>query len=51
MKVLFGLALWQMQGFMPSVLKLSGLDWQAPEYTTMSRRENRLTVEIVARPS
>jgi hypothetical protein len=29
MKVLFGLALRQTQGFVHSVLKLSGLDWQA----------------------
>jgi hypothetical protein len=34
-----------------SVLELSGLDWQAPDYSTMSRREKRLTVEIKARPS
>jgi hypothetical protein len=51
MKVLFGLALRQTQGFVQSVLELSGLDWQAPDYSTMSRREKRLTVEIKARPS
>ena len=52
MKVLFGLALRQTQGFVQSVLELSGLDWQAPDYySTMSRREKRLTVEIQARPS
>ncbi|MDZ7854814.1 IS5 family transposase [Sphaerotilus sp.] len=51
MKVLFGLALRQTQGFVQSVLGLSGLDWQAPDYSTMSRREKRLTVEITARPS
>ena len=43
MKVLFGLALRQTQGFVQSVLGLSGLDWQAPDYSTMSRREKRLT--------
>jgi hypothetical protein len=51
MKVLFGLALRQTQGFVQSVLELSGLDWQAPDYSTMSRRDKRLTVEIKARPS
>jgi Transposase DDE domain len=51
MKVLFGLALRQTQGFVQSVLGLSGLDWQAPDYSTMSRRKKRLTVEIQARPS
>jgi hypothetical protein len=51
MKVLFGLALRQTQGFVQSVLGLSGLEWQAPDYSTMSRREKRLTVEIKARPS
>jgi hypothetical protein len=51
MKVLFGLALRQTQGFVQSVLGLSGLDWQAPDYSTMSRRQKRLTVEIQARPS
>ena len=30
---------------------LSGLDWQAPDYSTMSRREKRLQVQITARPS
>jgi IS5 family transposase len=51
MKVLFGLALRQTQGFVQSVLTLSGLDWQAPDYSTMSRREKRLQVQITARPS
>jgi hypothetical protein len=38
MKVLFGLALRQTQGFMQSLLKLSGLDWTAPDYSTLNRR-------------
>ncbi|MFM2069350.1 MAG: hypothetical protein RLZZ584_4259 [Pseudomonadota bacterium] len=41
MKVLFGLPLRQTQGFMHSLLKLSGLDWQAPDYSTISRRQWR----------
>jgi hypothetical protein len=51
MKVLFGLALRQTQGFVQSVLALSGLAWTAPDYSTISRREKRLTVAITARPS
>jgi hypothetical protein len=50
MKVLFGLALRQTQGFVHSVLKLSGLDWKALDYSTINRREKGLTVEITARP-
>jgi hypothetical protein len=51
MKVLFGLALRQTQGFMQSLLKLSGLDWTAPDYSTVNRRQQRLTVQITARRS
>ena len=51
MKVLFGLPLRQTQGFVQSALALSGLDWQVPDYSTLSRREQRLTVQITARPS
>jgi hypothetical protein len=41
----------QTQGFVHSVLKLPGLDWQAPDYSTINRRQKRLTLEITARPS
>ncbi len=51
MKVLFGLPLRQTQGFVRSLLKLSGLEWQAPDYSTIGRRQQHLTVEITARPS
>ena len=51
MKVLFGLALRQTQGFVQSVLALSGLGWTAPDYSTVSRRQKRLEVQITARPS
>lgn len=51
MKVLFGLALRQTKGFMQSVLALSGLDWHAPDYSTMSRRQQLLEVQSTARPS
>lgn len=51
MKVLLGLPLRQTQGFVQSVLALSGLGWTAPDYSTVSRRQKRLEVQITARPS
>uniref|UniRef100_UPI003F79A73A transposase n=1 Tax=Chromobacterium amazonense TaxID=1382803 RepID=UPI003F79A73A len=35
-KNLFGLALRQTIGFMQSLLKLAGLDWGIPDYSTLS---------------
>jgi len=51
MKALLGLPLRQTQRFVQSVLALSGLGWTAPDYSTVSRRQKRLEVEITARPS
>ncbi len=45
-KNLFGLALWQASGMVASLLKLSGLDWPMPDYTTLCRRQQRLQVCI-----
>jgi len=50
-KVLFGLALRQTIGMVDSLIKLAGLDWQAPNYSTLSRRQQTLTVQIPARRS
>ncbi|WP_028456099.1 IS5 family transposase [Chitinilyticum litopenaei] len=50
-KVLFGLALRQTIGMVESLIKLAGLDWQAPNYSTLSRRQQTLTVRIPARRS
>ena len=44
MKVLFGMALWQTTGFVESLLRLSGLDWSVPDFSTLSRRQNSLAV-------
>lgn len=41
-KNLFGLALRQATGMVASLLKLSGLDWPMPDYTTLCRRQQRL---------
>jgi hypothetical protein len=37
MKVLFGLALRQTTGFVESLLRLIGLDWDVPDFSTLSR--------------
>jgi hypothetical protein len=39
MKVLFGMALRQTTGFVESLLLLVGLDWDVPDFSTLSRRQ------------
>ena len=39
MKVLFGMALRQTTGFVRSLLRLVGLDWTVPDFSTLSRRQ------------
>ncbi len=51
MKVLFGMALRQTTGFVESLLQLSGLDWSVPNFSTLSRRQKTLTVNIPYRGS
>ena len=46
MKVLFGMALRQTTGFVESLLGLIGLDWAVPDFSTISRRQKRLKVNI-----
>ncbi len=46
MKVLFGMALRQTTGFVESLLKLVGLDWAVPDFSTLSRRQKTLAVNI-----
>lgn len=48
-KNLFSLALRQSMGFVESLLKLSGLDWSVPDFSTVCRRQKNLVVEIPAR--
>lgn len=45
-KVLFKLPLRQTTGMVASLLKMAGLDWAAPDYTTLSRRQKTLAVQI-----
>ena len=50
-KNLFNLALRQAMGMAQSLLELAGLDWQVPDYRTVSRRQKHLTVTIPAQPT
>jgi hypothetical protein len=51
MKVLFGMALRQTTGFVESLLRLVGLDWAVPDFSTLSRRQKTLKVNIPYRGS
>jgi len=51
MKVLFGMALRQTTGFVESLLQLSGLKWSVPDFSTLSRRQKSLAVNIPYRGS
>ena len=51
MKVLFGMALRQTTGFVESLLLLAGLDWTVPDFSTLSRRQKTLAVNIPYRGS
>ena len=46
MKILFGMALRQTTGFVESLLSLVGLDWEVPDFSTLSRRQKTLAVNI-----
>jgi hypothetical protein len=50
-KGLFNLALRQAMGMAQSLLKLAGLDWQVPDFSTVSRRQKHLSVTIAAQPT
>jgi hypothetical protein len=49
MKVLFGMALRQASGFVESLLRLMGLDWKVPDFSTLCRRQKTLVVDIASR--
>ena len=51
MKVLFGMAMRQTTGFVDSLLRLVGLDWSVPDFSTLSRRQQTLAVNIPCRGS
>lgn len=51
LKVLFQLPLRAAQGMAGSLIRLAGLDWTVPHYSTLSRRQRSLMVSIPYRPS
>jgi hypothetical protein len=51
MKVLFGMALRQATGFVESLLEFIGLDWAVPDFSTLSRRQKTLKVNVPYRGS
>jgi hypothetical protein len=51
LKVLFGMALRQTTGFVESLLRLIGLDWSVPDFSTLCRRQKTLAVNIPYRGS
>ncbi len=50
-KVLFGMALRRTTGFVHSLLRLIRLDWTVPNFSTLSRRQKSLKVNIPYRGS
>ena len=50
-KVVFGLPLRQTAGFVASLLRLAGLDWTVPDYSTLCRRQRTLAVRLPYRGS
>ena len=51
LKVLFGLPLRQTTGFVQSLPRLVGLDWAAPDFSTLCRRQKTLNVSLPYRGS
>ena len=51
LKVLFGMPLRQTTGFIQSLLRLVGLDWAAPDFSTLCRRQQILNVSLPYRGS
>lgn len=51
LKVLFGMPLRQTTGFVESLLRLAGLDWAVPDYSTLCRRQKTLHVSLPYRGS
>jgi len=48
---IYHLALRQTQGFLGSIIEIMGLDIKAPDYTTLSRRTGRLTIDLGGKAS
>ena len=50
LKCLFGLALRQTLGLVQSLLRLAGLNWRVPDFSTVSRRQRHLQVQLPYQP-
>lgn len=50
LKGLFHLPLRQVTGMVANLLRLAGLDWSVPGYTTLCRRQKTLSVSLGGRP-
>lgn len=48
-KVLFGLPLRQTTGMVASILSMAGLDWPVPDFSTLSRWQKTIEVQITHR--
>lgn len=48
-KVLFGLPLRQTTGMVASILQMARLDWSVPDFSTLSRRQKTISVDISSR--
>ena len=46
LKVMFGMPLRQTTGFVESLLRLGGLDWAVPDFSTLCRRQQKLNVSL-----
>ena len=46
LKVLFGLPLRQTVGLVANLIKMAGLDWPVPDWSTLCRRQARISVQI-----
>ena len=51
LKVLFGMPLRQTTGFVQSLLRLVGLEWAVPDFSTLCRRQRTLNVSLPYRGS
>ena len=51
LKTLFNLPLRQVTGLVASLIRMAGLDWPVPDYTTLCRRQKTLTVTLDGRRS
>lgn len=46
MEVLFGMPFRQTTGFVESLLRLAGLNWAVPDFSTLCRRQRTLDVRL-----